>query len=268
MSSPVSIGTVRFGGGSVGWILGPCSLESEKTALTVAEALFRLKERLKIAVVFKGSFDKANRLRLNSPRGPGLVEGLKILEKVRQTGLPVITDIHEPSQAEKVAAVADALQIPAFLARQTDLVVSAAKTKKPVFIKKGQFMAPEDMKFVVEKVRRSGNPYILLGERGTSFGYRDLVVDFRGIVIMRGLAPVVFDATHSVQIPSGGKGESSGNLKFVVPLARAALAVGVDGIFMETHPDPDSAISDKKTQIPVKKLEKIIERLLPLVANP
>jgi 2-dehydro-3-deoxyphosphooctonate aldolase (KDO 8-P synthase) len=263
VNPPVSIGGVAFGGGQIGWILGPCSLESETISLTVAEELLRIRQKLGLPIVFKGSFDKANRLRLNSPRGPGIEQGLKILEKVRALGLPVLTDIHEPYQAEMVAPSVDAIQIPAFLARQTDLALACARTQKPVFIKKGQFMSPEDMKYVVEKIRGSGNPYILVGERGTFFGYRDLVVDFRSLIIMRNFAPVVYDATHSVQVPGGGEGMSGGNREFVEPLARAALALGVDGIFMETHPDPDQAISDRKTQIPLKELEKMIERLLP-----
>lgn len=268
MTFSVSIGDVQFGGGQIGWILGPCSLESETIALTVAEKLLEIRERLKISIVFKGSYDKANRLSLHSPRGPGIEEGLKILEKIKALGLAVLTDIHESSQAGIVASVVDALQIPAFLARQTDLLVASARTKKPVFIKKGQFLSPEDMEHVVEKVRGSGNTQVLLGERGTFFGYRDLVVDFRSIAIMKNFAPVVYDATHSVQVPGGEGGVSGGNRRFVEPLARAALALGVDGIFMETHPDPDRAISDQKTQIPLKELEKMITHLLPYAIFP
>lgn len=262
----VTIGGVRFGEGSLGWILGPCSLENERVSLTVAETLLRLKERYSLALVFKGSFDKANRLRGDAPRGPGLEEGLRILEKVKRCGLPVLTDIHEAQQAEAVAAVVDALQIPAFLVRQTDIVVSAARTGKPLLLKKGQFIAPEDMKYAVLKATHCGNSQVLIAERGTCFGYRDLVVDFRGVVQMSSFAPVIFDATHAVQTPGGGGGESSGQREFVVPLSRAALAVGVAGLFMETHPDPEQALSDRHTQIPLKELPRVLEALLPFLS--
>lgn len=259
----VQIGGVRFGDGRVGFMLGPCSLETRELSLETASTLARLGDALGIGIVFKGSFDKANRTSADGPRGPGLDEGLRILEAVRaETSLPVITDVHETAQVAPVADVVDAIQIPAFLARQTDLLVAAGHSGRPVFVKKGQFMAPEDMAFAVAKL---GGAPALLGERGTSFGYRDLVVDFRGLMIMRRTAPVVFDGTHSVQQPSAAGGQSGGQREFALGLCRAAAAVGVDGFFLETHPRPAEALSDKATQIPLTELEAFLRELLPLL---
>lgn len=253
---PVRIGETVFGGGRRGWILGPCMLESRELALRVAEAVADLADERSLGVVFKGSFDKANRTRGDSHRGPGLEAGLEILAEVRrETGLPVLTDIHEPAQASPAAEVADGLQIPAFLCRQTDLIAAAAETGRPVLIKKGQFMAPADMAHAVDKA--SGGP-VLLAERGTSFGYGDLVVDYRGLVEMRRHAPVIFDGTHAVQRPGGAGGSSGGDRHYLVPLCRAAGAVGIDGFFLEVHPDPDNALSDRQTQLPLTDLGRTI----------
>lgn len=245
-------------------IAGPCAIESEQMSLQVANELKNICQELGINYIFKSSFDKANRSSIHSPRGVGIDEGLRILKKVKdEVGVPVITDVHEPWQCEKVAEVVDLLQIPAFLARQTDLLVAAAKTGKPVNIKKGQFMAPWDMKNVVTKMQECGNENILLCERGSSFGYNNLVVDMTGLIEMRNLGyPVVFDATHAVQKP-GGKGASTGgNRDFVFPLMRAALAVGVDAIFAEVHPDPDNAFSDGPNQLRLEDIKWILENAI------
>ncbi|EOU2024350.1 3-deoxy-8-phosphooctulonate synthase [Clostridium perfringens] len=253
-------------------IAGPCAIESEEMSLLVARELKNICDKLKINYIFKSSFDKANRSSINSPRGVGLEEGLRILKKVKEEiGVPVITDVHEPWQCKKVAEVVDILQIPAFLARQTDLLVAAAKTGKVVNIKKGQFMAPWDMKNVVSKMIEAGNNNILLCERGSSFGYNNLVVDMTGLLEMRALGyPVVFDATHSVQKP-GGKGTSTGgNREFVAPLMRAALAIGVDAIFAEVHPNPDKAFSDGPNQLKLDGIEEILtnaNKIYKLVKN-
>jgi len=243
-------------------IAGPCAIEDEETVMTAAEGLKNVCEELKIPLVFKGSFDKANRSSIFSPRGVGLEEGLRILEKVKNHfDLPVVTDVHETTQCPAVGEVVDLIQIPAFLARQTDLLVAAAKTGKAVNVKKGQFMAPDDMKNVVAKLREAGNEKILLCERGTSFGYHTLVVDFTGLIEMRKFGfPVVFDATHSVQKPGGNGTSSGGNREYVAPLMNAALAVGVDAIFAEVHPDPSRAISDAANQIPLKEIREILCR--------
>ncbi len=246
------------------FILGPCVIEGLELALHTAKKIKELSDRYNLLVVFKSSFDKANRSSLDSFRGPGLVDGIKILEKVKQeTGLPIITDIHEPKQAGKVAHVVDVIQIPAFLCRQTDLLLAAGRTNKIINIKKGQFMAPWDMKNAVNKVRSTGNEKIWLTERGNIFGYNNLVVDFRSIPIMKGLAhPVVFDATHSVQLP-GGRGTSSGGQREFVPtLARCAVASGCSGIFMEVHPDPDNALCDGPNSWPLNDLEELVLQLL------
>lgn len=242
-------------------IAGPCAIEDEMTVMTVAEGLTRICEELAIPLVFKGSFDKANRSSIYSPRGVGMEEGLRILENVRDTfHVPVVTDVHESWQCETVGNVVDMIQIPAFLARQTDLLVAAARTGKAVNVKKGQFMSPDDMKNVVTKLTEAGNEKILLCERGTSFGYHRLIVDFTGILEMRELGvPVVFDATHSVQKPGGNGTSSGGNREYVAPLINAALAVGVDAIFAEVHPEPERAISDAENQL---RLSDVRETLL------
>lgn len=244
-------------------IAGPCVIESEENVMLVAKKIKEITDKLDIPFVFKSSFDKANRTSINSFRGPGLEEGLRILNKVKtELNLNVTTDIHEPYQAKEVAKVVDIIQIPAFLCRQTDLLVAAAKTGKTVNVKKAQFLAPWDMKNVVGKLEESGNRDIMLCERGTSFGYNNLVVDMTGLVEMKKFGyPVVFDATHSVQKP-GGKGNcTGGNREYVEYLAKAAIAVGADAIFMEVHPDPDNALSDGPNMVKLDELEEILVKL-------
>ncbi len=244
-------------------IAGPCVIESEEMVLSIAAQLKDITGELGIPYTFKASFDKANRTSLSSFRGPGLEEGLRILQKVKDTlGLPVCTDIHEPWQAEKAAQVADILQIPAFLCRQTDLLAAAAKTGKCINIKKAQFLAPWDMKNCLEKVRQSGNDNVMLCERGTSFGYNTLVVDMTGLRVMKDMGvPVIFDATHSVQKPGGNGTSTGGNREFVEYLAKAAIAVGADGLFMETHPDPDRAMSDGPNMVPLGEMKALLQKL-------
>ncbi|WP_457571076.1 3-deoxy-8-phosphooctulonate synthase [Desulfovulcanus sp.] len=254
---------------SLFFIAGPCVLESLDLALEVGLRLARISQKLGVTVIFKSSFDKANRTSIKSFRGPGLTTGLKWLEKIKvETGLPILTDIHTPDQAEPVAEVADVIQIPAFLCRQTDLLVAAARTGKIVNVKKGQFVAPWDMGQVVEKIKQSGaavNDKIWLTERGVSFGYNNLVVDFRSLPIMQSLGfPVIFDATHSVQLP-GGKGTCSGGQREFVPvLARAAVAAGCNGVFMEVHPDPDQALCDGPNSWPLDNTLFLFKNLLRL----
>ncbi len=245
-------------------IAGPCVIENESLTLEIAERVKSICATKDISLIFKASFDKANRTSLASYRGPGLEEGLAILEKAaRELSLPVTTDIHEASQAKAVGQVCDLLQIPAFLARQTDLLVAAATTNKPVNVKKGQFMAPTDMKFVVEKLQGSGCQNVLLTERGTFFGYGKLVNDFTGLLTMQGLGvPVVFDATHSVQQPGSASGITLGNREMVAPLAKAAVAVGVDAIFLETHPQPDTSPSDAANIFPLEQLDDLLNSLI------
>ena len=258
-------GRFRVGPGNApAFIAGPCVLESEELAMSVAEHLAGLAGRLKIPLVFKGSFDKANRSSGSSYRGPGEAEGLRILGEVkRRFGLPVTTDVHDPGQARSAGAVVDLLQIPAFLCRQTDLLLAAGKTGLPVNIKKGQFMAPWDMANAVEKVVSTGNSAVMVTERGSMFGYNNLVVDFRGFPQIReGICPVIFDATHSVQLPGGAGQTSSGERRFVAPLARAAMAAGVDGVFLEIHPDPDRALSDGPNSLPLQDVEPLLRTLL------
>jgi len=248
-------------------IAGPCVIESRDIVFEVAETISHLQERFKgHRFIFKASFDKANRSSIHSFRGPGLEKGLEILSEVKgRFSLPVLTDIHESWQAEPVGEVVDFIQIPAFLCRQTDLLVAAAKTGKPVNVKKGQFMAPWDMGNVVEKLRESGASEIMLTERGTTFGYNNLVVDFRGIPVMKSFGvPVIFDATHSVQKPGGLGKASGGDREFVPYLSRAAVAVGVDGLFFETHPSPEKAFSDGPNMIPLEQFPALIEELLQL----
>ncbi|NEO43470.1 MAG: 3-deoxy-8-phosphooctulonate synthase [Moorea sp. SIO4A3] len=243
---------------------GPCVIESEDFTLKMAEEIYKVCNRLNISFVFKSSFDKANRTSINSFRGQSLEKGLEILQKVKdRIGIPVLTDIHESRQAAIVAEVVDVLQIPAFLCRQTDLLMAAATTGRAINVKKGQFLAPWDMKNVVSKLEAGGAKNILLTERGTSFGYNTLVVDFRSLPQMRQLGyPVVFDSTHSVQMP-GGKGDKSGGQRHFVPyLARAAAAVGIDALFMEVHENPDMALSDGPNMVPLAELENVLKGIL------
>jgi 2-dehydro-3-deoxyphosphooctonate aldolase (KDO 8-P synthase) len=243
----VRIGGVTVGGGApLALIGGPCAIENEKHALMLAERLKRAAEAARVPFIYKSSYDKANRSSIHSYRGPGLKEGLRILGRVKEaTGLPVLSDVHDVSEVGPAAEVLDVLQVPAFLCRQTDLLVACAKSGRPVNVKKGQFLAPRDMANVVEKIRSAGSEAILLTERGTTFGYNNLVVDFRGLPIMRALGyPVVFDATHSVQLPGGAGDRSGGERQYVQALARAAVAVGVDALFLEIHEDPDRTLPD------------------------
>ena len=244
-------------------IAGPCVIESEEMVLPIAKEMKKITDELGIPYTFKASFDKANRTSINGFRGPGIEEGIKILQKVKDIyGLPICTDIHEPWQAEKVAKVADIIQIPAFLCRQTDLLVAAAKTGKCINIKKAQFLAPWDMKNCLDKVKESGNDNVMLCERGTSFGYNTLVVDMTGLRVMKDFGvPVIFDATHSVQKPGGNGTSTGGNRKYVEYLAKAAISVGVDGLFMETHPDPDSAKSDGPNMVLLEEMKELLIKL-------
>jgi 2-dehydro-3-deoxyphosphooctonate aldolase (KDO 8-P synthase) len=261
----VQVGSVRFGNSlPLAVIAGPCQMESRAHAFDIAGALKAICGRLGIGLVYKTSFDKANRTSLSGKRGVGLDAGLAVFADLRrELGLPVLTDVHEPGQCAEVAEAVDVLQIPAFLSRQTDLLVAAAKTGRTVNVKKGQFLAPWDMKQVLAKVVESGNPNVLLTERGASFGYNTLVSDMRALPIMEALgAPVVFDATHSVQQP-GGQGTSTGGDRAMVPvLARAAVAVGVAAVFIETHQDPDNAPSDGPNMVPLDKMEALLSRLI------
>lgn len=244
-------------------ICGPCVIESPEHALTVGREVAKAGRASGVTTVFKASFDKANRTSLDSYRGPGLAQGLQALAEIRrETGLPVLTDIHEPSQADAAAEVCDILQIPAFLCRQTDLLVAAGRTGRAVNIKKGQFLAPDDIRPAAEKVASTGNDRILLTERGTSFGYRNLVVDFRGIARMRTFGwPVVLDVTHSLQLPGAGAGTSGGEPEYVAPLARAAAACGVDGVFFEVHEEPAKALSDGANALRLDLLPKLLAQV-------
>lgn len=255
-SAPFSLGR----GKPLVLIAGPCVIESREHALRTAEKIKKITEKLNVPLIYKSSFDKANRTSLSSFRGPGIDEGLKILEQVRsEFSLPVVTDIHTAEEAKIAASVVDVLQIPAFLCRQTDLISAAAQTGKPLIIKKGQFLHPEDMRYVIEKAAESGAAQVMLCERGSSFGYRELIVDFRGLALMRELScPIVFDATHSVQIIGGAAGKSSGNRKFVPLLARAAAAVGIDALFVECHENPKSAPSDGPNMLSLEQLESLL----------
>ena len=257
----VKIGSVELGGGEpLALIAGPCVIESEKSVLKSAERLKGICQKAGVPLIFKSSYDKANRTSLSSFRGPGIKEGLKILERVRREfKLPVLSDVHSIEEARAAGSVLDCLQIPAFLCRQTDILVAAAKTKKPINIKKGQFLAPWNMDEVIRKIESSGNHKIVLSERGVSFGYNNLVVDFRSLSILRALGyPVVFDATHSVQIP-GGKGTSSGGEKqYVAALSRAAVAFGCDGLFLEVHEKPDQALCDGPNMLSWAELPQLL----------
>lgn len=245
-------------------IAGPCVIESEENVMLIAETIKGIAERLNLDFYFKASFDKANRTSISSYRGPGIEAGIEILQKVKdQYGLKIATDIHEPWQAKKAAEVADIIQIPAFLCRQTDLLVAAAKTGKLINVKKAQFLAPWDMKNVVKKLEESGNNNILLCERGVAFGYNTLVVDMTGIIEMKKLGyPVVFDATHSVQKPGGKGAATGGDRSYVEPLAKAAIAVGADALFFEVHPDPDNALSDGSNMVKLEEFENILQRII------
>ena len=262
-SNPINVTDgIQLGGNKLVLFSGPCAAESLELCLEVGEQVKSICQKLDIDYVFKASFDKANRTSVNSYRGQGLENGLKILETVKsKLNVPVVTDIHESYQAKEVATVADVLQIPAFLCRQTDLLIAAAETGKMVKVKRGQFMAPEDMQYAVNKVKDTGNPNVCLTERGVSFGYHNLVVDMRALPTMRQYAPVVFDVTHSVQQPGGQGGTSGGQRQFAPFLARAASAVGVDGFFIETHPNPSKALSDGPNMIPLNEMEGFLKML-------
>ena len=263
MSKSFEIGPVEVGAGRLFLIAGPCVIESEAHVRTMADALQRITADLGVGLIFKASYDKANRTSVKSFRGPGLKEGVRILGKLaRETGLPVLTDVHEPGHCEVAAEAVDVLQIPAFLCRQTDLLVAAGKTGRAVNVKKGQFVAPWDMQHTVEKVRSTGNERVFLTERGSSFGYNTLVVDYRSLPVMRAMAPVVFDGTHSVQQPSAANGVSGGQPEFIPLLARAAVAAGVDGLFLEVHDDPAHALSDGANALDLKLLGPLLEKLL------
>ena len=260
---------IQFGGLTVGagapllLIAGPCVIESESHAIDTALAVREIARRAGVQYVFKASYDKANRTSIRSFRGPGLDEGMRILARVREAaGVPILTDIHEPSQAEPVARVADVLQIPAFLSRQTDLLVAAARTGRAVNIKKGQFLAPADMRHAIAKVVDAGNRRVIVTERGVSFGYNNLVVDMRAFPILRSLGyPVVYDVTHSLQLPGAGDGVTAGQAEFIEPMASAGVAAGVDGIFMEVHERPEQAKSDAQNALRLDLLEPLLARL-------
>ena len=266
-----NIQNVPIGNGQLFLIAGPCVIESEKHIRTMADALQRIAADVKIPLIFKASYDKANRTSITSFRGPGMDEGLRILNSVRKENkLPVLTDVHTPQDCWRVAECVDVLQIPAFMCRQTDLLIAAAeataKTGGTVNVKKGQFVAPTDMKHAVEKLAESGNARVMLTERGASFGYNNLVVDMRGLPIMREFAPVVFDGTHSVQTPSAANGVSGGQPEFIPVLARAAVAAGVDGVFLEVHDDPAHAMSDGANALHLDKLKDVLAELLAIHA--
>ena len=264
MGRKVAVGPVIIGGGGTfAFLGGTCTIEGRDSALRHAAAIRKITDSLSIPFVYKSSFDKANRTSVSSPRGPGIDEGLAILAEVkREIGVPVVTDVHEIEQIAAVAEVVDLLQIPAFLCRQTNLLLAAAATGKPVNIKKGQFLAPWDVQPILEKVTSSGNHQILITERGTSFGYNNLVADMRGLAFMADLGyPVVFDAGHSAQLPGGQGGSSGGQRHFIAPLARAAIAVGVDAIFLETHEDPDHAVSDGPNSYKLDELPALLREL-------
>lgn len=264
-TATVPIGSLSLGGGRpFVLIAGPCVIENDEHPFFMAERLRDIARELDVPYVFKASFDKANRTSGGGFRGPGLEHGLAILKEIgARFGLPVTTDVHEPAQAESVAAAVDLIQIPAFLCRQTDLLVAAARTGKPVNIKKGQFLAPWDVLHAAEKVRGAGNPNVILTDRGTSFGYNNLVVDFRGFPIMRASGtPLVYDVTHSLQLPGAAGTSSSGQSRFIPELASAGVAVGIDGLFMEVHDRPSEALSDGPNSCPLAALPSVLERLL------
>ncbi|MCX6907158.1 MAG: 3-deoxy-8-phosphooctulonate synthase [Verrucomicrobia bacterium] len=259
----VTIGAVRVGGPTLALIAGPCVIESERLCLRIAETLREVTARLRMSFIFKASYDKANRSSNRSFRGLGATAGLKVLAKVKASvGVPVLTDVHSVEEVAAAAEVCDVLQVPAFLCRQTDLLVAVAKSGRVANVKKGQFLAPADMKNVVEKVESAGCRRLLLTERGTTFGYNNLVADMRSLPIMRSFGyPVIFDATHSVQAPGGAGDRSGGDARFAPVLARAAVAAGCDGVFVETHPDPSSALSDGPNMIPLRVMRGVLESL-------
>jgi len=263
---------VSIGGGSLVLIAGPCVIESEAHAVETALALRDITRRARVPFVFKASYDKANRTSGGAFRGPGLAEGVRVLARVREkAGVPILTDIHEPAQAAPVAEVADILQIPAFLSRQTDLITAAARTGRTVNLKKGQFLAPLDMRHAIAKVTAAGNDKILLTERGYSFGYNNLVVDMRAFPIMRALGyPVIYDVTHSLQLPGGGDGVTAGQAEFIEPMACAGVGAGVDGVFMEVHQDPPRAKSDAQNALKLDLLPALLDKLVQIhqVRNP
>lgn len=260
----IKIGNIKIGGGNpVALIAGPCVIESEPSALRHAKKLKNITKRLKVPFIYKTSFDKANRTSIHSYRGPGIDKGMLILERIKkELSIPILSDVHCREDVRRAAKVLDVIQIPAFLSRQTDLIIAAARTGKPVNVKKGQFLAPWDVKHIIEKIESTGNRNILITERGASFGYNTLVCDFRSILIMRKFGyPVVFDATHSVQAP-GGKGDrSGGDREFIEPLALAAVACGADAIFVEVHEDPEKALSDGPNALPMDRLEDFLKKL-------
>jgi 2-dehydro-3-deoxyphosphooctonate aldolase (KDO 8-P synthase) len=259
---PFSVQNVTIGGPELFLIAGPCVIESEEHALFMATSIAAICRELGVPYIFKASYDKANRTSMSSYRGPGIAEGLRILRKVGEdVKVPVLTDVHEAAQAAAAGEVVDILQIPAFLCRQTDLLIAAAHTGRAINVKKGQFVAPQDMRHAVAKIRESGNQRVSLTERGASFGYHNLVVDMRSLAIMREYAPVVFDATHSVQLPSQGA-QSGGQPQFIPVLSRAAVAAGIDGIFMEVHDNPAAAKSDGANALPLGDLKATLEQLL------
>jgi 2-dehydro-3-deoxyphosphooctonate aldolase (KDO 8-P synthase) len=267
--TPIQFAGLSVGGGApLLLIAGPCVIESEAHALGLASAIRDIAARAGVQYVFKASYDKANRTSTRSFRGPGLDEGLKVLARVRDTaGVPILTDIHEPSHAARAAEVADVLQIPAFLVRQTDLVVAAARTGRVVNLKKGQFLSPNDMRHAVEKVTTAGNQQVIVTERGSSFGYNNLVVDMRAFPIMRRFGfPVVYDVTHSLQLPGAGDGITAGQAEFIEPMASAGVAAGVDGVFMEVHEAPERAKSDAQNALRLDLLEPLLQRLVRLHA--
>jgi len=261
----VHIGAITIGGGNpLVLVAGPCVIEGEELVLSVAQGLREISRDLDIPLIFKASYDKANRTSISSPRGPGLTEGLRILGRIKkEVGLPVLSDCHSVSEVPQAAEVLDVIQIPAFLCRQTDLLVEAARTGRPVNVKKGQFLAPWDMAHVVEKITSTGNEQILLTERGTSFGYNNLVNDMKALPLMRGLGyPVIYDATHSVQLPGGAGKVSGGNREYVPYLARAAVGAGVDGVFLEVHPNPEQALSDGANSLELETLSPLLQQLM------
>ena len=267
--TPITLGDLSIGGGSpFVLIAGPCVIESEQHAVDVAGRLIEIARRTRVPFIFKASYDKANRTSGRSFRGPGLDEGLRVLADIKSRfRVPILTDIHEPSHARAAGEVADVLQIPAFLCRQTDLLVAAAKTGRIVNIKKGQFLAPDDVQHAVAKVVEAGNPRVIVTERGTSFGYHNLVVDMRAFPMMRAQGvPVVFDVTHSLQLPGGGDGVTSGQAEFIEPLASAGVAAGVDGVFLEVHEEPARAKSDAQNALRLDILEPLLRRLVAIDA--
>lgn len=266
---PIEFAGLTVGGGApLLLVAGPCVIESEAHAIDIGQAVREIARRAGVQFVFKASYDKANRTSGRSFRGPGLDEGLRVLGRVREAlGVPILTDIHEPAHAAAAAEVADVLQIPAFLSRQTDLIVAAAKTGRVVNIKKGQFLAPADMRHAIEKVTATGNSRVIVTERGFTFGYNNLVVDMRGFPILRALGyPVVYDVTHSLQLPGGGDGVTSGQAEFIEPMARAGVAAGVDGVFLEVHENPQKAKSDAQNALRLDLLEPLLGKLVRLHA--